>query len=661
MKLLRAALAATSLLAGIVTASAVPQGTTPGPSASTAITPTGSTATLSLGDALAQAPNITSFANVKCDGTTDDSAAIKAAHDAVFAQGKRFLYFPRACYAPSIGLLNYQVGNVIFIGPGSLIGAYRKQVIPVTASAGVVSGEVNPAIHLKQFASQQSPVVVLTGDSKATYSPAPNLGSTQDTFDRLLYTQIANRNPDKTIQWYNRAIPGQGWTQLNGIIAAGTANLGSWYTAPGSATWISYICALAPDLVIIDLGTNDGAGIVATDFVAAVTKIQACTTGKTADVILVTTDARSGMYSTIVNPYDQNGRDFVSGLLRAYARKNGLGLIDVHRQYTLAVDGTDPDQVGMLDVVQTASQQAVTLPYVFPQTIVHDFDITAKFDNTSYAFFASGSNGSNRIQIKPIGGYLSSYLQVFDNSGLLSVVYVPGGGFSSTQVNSATATPNGTFNLHVAVRSNRILVDINGTIVFNLPLMIWGGGVVSSGGVWTPPTITQTTGTTATGFTVVHLGLGQPRPFMPTLTDQEYWGTTDALYAYGGNGINHATSLGMNLVQGPLLERTNFAAPPPNGYAATGIAAAGTTQATATALTVSRNDVTTVASGAGVLLQAMQTRPQEVFNSGANALLVYPPSGASIGAGSANAAVTLAAGGHGTFTCFSATLCRQGP
>ena len=68
-----------------------------------------------------------------------------------------------------------------------------------------------------------------------------------------------------------------------------------------------------------------------------------------------------------------------------------------------------------------------------------------------------------------------------------------------------------------------------------------------------------------------------------------------------------------------------------------GTTAAGTTQATAQLIIHGLSRVTTVASGAGVILQNRSTdfpgatgAPQVVFNGGANTLKVYPPVGYQI-------------------------------
>ncbi len=79
------------------------------------------------------------------------------------------------------------------------------------------------------------------------------------------------------------------------------------------------------------------------------------------------------------------------------------------------------------------------------------------------------------------------------------------------------------------------------------------------------------------------------------------------------------------------------------GAANTAVSAAGTTQATATEITSSLSDVTTVGANSGVrLFNASHRDSMFVYNSGANALAVYPPVGSRIYPAATNAAITLA-------------------
>ena len=78
---------------------------------------------------------------------------------------------------------------------------------------------------------------------------------------------------------------------------------------------------------------------------------------------------------------------------------------------------------------------------------------------------------------------------------------------------------------------------------------------------------------------------------------------------------------------------------------ATGISAAGTVQANATALTKEMNIVSTVASGAGVVMPtAVAGMVLTITNTSANSLLVYPASGGTINSLATNGAFTQVAG-----------------
>jgi hypothetical protein len=92
------------------------------------------------------------------------------------------------------------------------------------------------------------------------------------------------------------------------------------------------------------------------------------------------------------------------------------------------------------------------------------------------------------------------------------------------------------------------------------------------------------------------------------------------------------------------------------GTSAVAISAAGTTQGTATALTTDLNTITTCAASAGVVLPtAAADKWTVVVNKGANALTVYPATGAAIDALGTNVGLSLAVGGWILFIGNSAT------
>ena len=84
---------------------------------------------------------------------------------------------------------------------------------------------------------------------------------------------------------------------------------------------------------------------------------------------------------------------------------------------------------------------------------------------------------------------------------------------------------------------------------------------------------------------------------------------------------------------------------------ATGLVAAGTTQATALLLTTRWAQIATAAANSGVRLPSgvRNSGMVRVRNDGANSVKVYPPVGGKVNGGTTNASVTVAAGATGLF------------
>jgi hypothetical protein len=97
-----------------------------------------------------------------------------------------------------------------------------------------------------------------------------------------------------------------------------------------------------------------------------------------------------------------------------------------------------------------------------------------------------------------------------------------------------------------------------------------------------------------------------------------------------------------------------------SGPAAT-ITATGTNQGTAALIAAQATVVTTVPSGAGVVMNITFLASEIIYNRGANQLTVYPFSSAQIEGNGANNPVLIAVGGNATFRCISTTQCYTGP
>ena len=91
--------------------------------------------------------------------------------------------------------------------------------------------------------------------------------------------------------------------------------------------------------------------------------------------------------------------------------------------------------------------------------------------------------------------------------------------------------------------------------------------------------------------------------------------------------------------------------------AGAGIAAAGTTQGTATALTADYNRISTVAASSGVGLPNCEIGDWVVvYNAGANPVTVYPPTSGTINQIAANGGVLLAVNTECIFRKWTATI-----
>ncbi len=152
--------------------------------------------------------------------------------------------------------------------------------------------------------------------------------------------------------------------------------------------------------------------------------------------------------------------------------------------------------------------------------------------------------------------------------------------------------------------------------------------LIGNGSGYTLTTLTQGTGITITdgagSITLANAGV------------TSIAGTTNQVTASASTGAVTLSTPSTFIAPGSIAYTTYFV----NGV--TTISAAGATQSTATAITSSEVNVTTVASGTGVRLPTNSVGLQvAITNNGANTLNVYPDTGSTIDTAAANVAVTI--------------------
>jgi hypothetical protein len=138
---------------------------------------------------------------------------------------------------------------------------------------------------------------------------------------------------------------------------------------------------------------------------------------------------------------------------------------------------------------------------------------------------------------------------------------------------------------------------------------------------------------------------------LPISTGVSGLGTNVATFLATPSSANLAAALTDESGSGSLVFATSPSITTPTLNSAVvnnnnAVSAAGTTQGTATALTVDYNVITTAAASSGVVLPtATAGRRIVIVNKGANTLSIYPATGGTIDALAANAAIQVAANG----------------
>ncbi len=493
---------------------------------------------------------------LKGDGS-DESVAIKAAHDAAFALGARTLHFGPGTYnAPSAANL----GNIIFIGEGTLTGAYRKQIIPAGApNPPTFERGIRPASHLPTFIAAANPVVLILGDSITTPSDQIDASS---YISRRILAKLKREYPNKTITFLERGIPTTGWSHLAsassiatlGLSPAQTVNFCPWMT-DSSKTWMSYVQAAAPDLIIFHFGANTGtpsAEVVA--MVAAMTQIEAF--AKVPDRILITPMVPTLQNATYNPAAQQEARDQQAAIQRGYALRRNFGLIDNNRHFNMARDGRD---ILAQNFKQVATNFAANTSWTYTAWS-HDYYLRFQLSAAQLGYLTAtpislilgiGSWADNNIEVsRTAGGNFAVLVRT-----TASTIAVP---MFDTGI-PIPASVTGYFEL--SIKGTFVTLAYSATTVSqgNFQTILYQGHVERFGGVFAPRVAYSNSITTS--IFVNSLALSEWPLVMPTLTDAEMYGIGAGSYGstYGGNLINHPSSIGCERIYGPMLARESFA------------------------------------------------------------------------------------------------------
>ena len=273
-------------------------------------------------------------------------------------------------------------------------------------------------------------------------------------------------------------------------------------------------------------------------------------------------------------------------------------------EYT--VDGTNYIPVVGTTATQTLTNKTLTSPTLTTPAL----GTPASGVMTNVTGTASGLTAGNVTTNANLTGHITSVgnaavLGSFTSAQLLAALTDETGTGAAVFANSPTlVTP--TIGVATATSVNKVAITAPAT---GSTLTLADGSTLATSGAFS----TTLTATAATNVTLPTTGTLATLAGTETLTNKTL--TTPAL-------------------NGAVVDNNNA------------VSAAGSTQAGATALTVDYNVVTTVAASTGVRLPtATAGRRIVIVNKGANTVSIYPATGGTIDALSANAAIQVAANG----------------
>ncbi|MFP1634078.1 hypothetical protein ACLB6G_20300 [Zhengella sp. ZM62] len=495
--------------------------------------------------------------------TNNNAALAAAAKTAKFHGGNQVQLLDDAPVTTEV--LLGDVADATFVGKEEhdITGLYynrpnRKWVTPQNRGNpyAFLGGDVIPSEHLLRLnraAAWNGEIkVAIFGDSLGTYRPGDGFGR-MDLKVEAYRSALSKAFPGVTVTLNNFSIGGQtfdDWDKTGTDLAAAGVTLSDypWFTTAGN-TWISYVEAFAPDLVIVAFGQNNaGTNLLVTELKDIADEIESWTT--VPSIVWETTLSQSAQYSGSSTEDRINRLDGVAGLTRSYARYRNHGVIDMHRMGCLAVSGFDPRLSGEFGpgVSPTPAATTNSTEAAMNWRVVIEYDASSWTNGSAdYIRVRTGSGtGADYVQVKKLAG---GTWQVLWNGGY------SGGIVSDFENTSYTAATSSTSKIVFEVNDDMVTVYDDDTSTGAGKEAIWSGPVVRNGGLTVPyVTVSSLTNIPLDSVTFYH---GRPRVAIPTINDSLMW-TPPSNTWKGMTTINHPSAVASPYIYRLALEQINW-------------------------------------------------------------------------------------------------------
>lgn len=503
------------------------------------------------------------FYGAKGDSVTNDKDAVLDAIAVADSLGSRFVYFPRGDYVLT-GFTRSMQRQVILVGEGRVVdGEYGVDIHSLLSNDDY---QLINSIPQSQLVALNE-AISLTGTAKVTLAGTSISGENQgsgalDSYGHAIKRALIAAYGPGVIQFKFRGIGGEQVLDFAGIRQPNS--FPSWFV-PTTEKWYQVVLNENPDLLFMGFVMNDIGFDPATAaaYVSVVDSIQQHS--KVPGIVFVTAPPPS--FDTSFNVIETNtelaqeSRNTTSAFLHDFARANNFGLIDFNRAGTIARDGKDYRHTvsdGPYGFPTQQLENGPNQPWILPATY-NGFSL--KF-NVDAARLNPNTEGRS-------GGYFTVRLGAFNNdflwlentgSNFRIRLYSQASPTSSLSIDQIPGAPLTGVNTYRVTKKNNVLqLQINSQVVWERQDYYAGGS-----GLFQPQVYIYN-GTSSEAIIVNQIEYYKhlPKRYLPTLTDDEFWGisdgtSTDFKPVFGGNGKNHPGHLSQEQVYSKSVEATIF-------------------------------------------------------------------------------------------------------